>query len=179
VTATATATPFPTQALFAGSCHDEAMPSSATWLNPPNAAGPPNGQTADVNLTFFQQSDRLVCDNFGFTLPPNAKVVDIKVRMVRGMTATTGFQALDLSVLLRTNGKVSDDRSFGSPIPPGANVVQFPQPPTNGDVWGFTNLTAADVNSPSFAVMYQSAKIRASGSPVERVDSVEVIVTYI
>jgi len=179
VTQTATATPLPTQAQYAGSCHEEALPGMATWTNPQNAAGPPNVQTADVSMTTNQQSNRLVCDAFGFTIPANARIIGIQVQMVRGMVGGQAFQAIDLSAKLRkANNTLSADRGTGIPIPAGASIADFPAPPTNTDQWDLQNLTPADINSPTFAFLYQSAKTRAGATSTERVDSVQMIITY-
>jgi len=151
----------------------------ALWVNPPNAAGPTNGSTANSSMFTNQQTNQLVCDNFGFTLPPSAQIIGFQVKMVRGMDTGDDFEAIDRSVKLRAGTTLSANKASGGLIPGFPNTADFPFPPTNTDRWDLQNVTPTDVNNPNFSVLYQAAKVRSGGTSTVKVDSVQVIVTYI
>jgi hypothetical protein len=146
------------------------VPSTAA--NATHQAGPwfGVGQSVAADATFHAElilqnaSDELLLTNFHASLPPQAKVVGIRVLVIKSAQAG---DSTDKIVSLSSKGAlVGASRAMHSPWPTAGRPFSYGSPT---DTWG-TTLTAADVNDPSFGVaLILNAGLRTNTAQVSTV----------
>jgi len=127
-------------------------------------------------------TDYLQVTNFNFSIPPEAIICGIEVRVEKSATGIGSVLGIGLSAvqdyrvrLIHSGGIIGDNKAKAG------NWTTAESYHTYGgslDLWG-TLLTPADINSPDFGVIFSAA---ISGLvmliPSVRIDHVEIIVHY-
>lgn len=129
--------------VFAGTGENNAGIGATAWTNPGNLVSD-NGTDATCNAA--ASSQYLVARNFGFTLPANAVILGITIR-VEASEHTTGTESLNARLQDESGTLVGSSKA--NTISGTTKAVY-----TYGsasDVWSAT-LTAAIVNDPDFGV---------------------------
>lgn len=144
--------------------------SSQNWTNGGNIFASDNSDADCVALTSGQYTNYLVAKDYGFTLPNDAIVTGIQVRIEK-----EGTHILDKSLMLTLDGAtlVGDDNA--------ALVTAWPGSDTKvvhggiADEWGL-RLTGADVNRACFGVALACISDATGDTP--GVDGIEIQITY-
>lgn len=122
----------------------------------------------------YWTSQKLMASGFNMSLPDDAIITGIEVKVERHQEGN-GWIVDNSVVLVRPDGSISQNRAdLKTPWPGIDTVVKY-----GGveDLWGWTNLSAADVNSIKVAI--QVHDIGSSGSGDAYVDRIIVRAYYI
>ncbi len=156
-----------------GTIVDDATNGNVAWANPGNAAVSDNSYATAAIVAPGNKSHYLKATNFGFTLPADAVVRGVVVKIEEKADVTA---ARDWDIRLVVAGTVQQSQNKAKTavniVTSGDTVI------TSGDsqdTWGVT-LTPDEVNDSGFGVIYQCARI--AGAPTVSVDSITITVYY-
>ena len=146
------------------------------WNNPDRAESS-NNSHARSRIGDNQETDALVCDQYGFSIPANAVILGIVVSVER-RTSDVTFVAPTQDFLMRVMkaGVVeAADRSTATAYTL-ADVVE--DHGGAADLWG-TVWTPADINDPGFGARFMAQKAGGQGGNVDvDVDHIGITVHY-
>lgn len=168
-----------TAAIGGGTFTNSNLIGSLPFINPGNAASSNNSMTTATALAVLSTANTnyLVIQNFGFTIPVSAVICGINVEKEgNGGSIGIGGDIVDNSVRLVVGGVISgNNKATGTSWPLTKAYSSYG---SSSDLWGLT-LTPTDINSSSFGVAI-SARITSGISvlPFASVDYVRVTVSY-
>lgn len=143
------------QTKYAGIVTQASSGGTLVWNTPNRAAGDNLTTYAEVGTFEYaaHQSQYLVAENYGFTIPSGSAINGIQVEIIGGYETTAGFdQAGQVSVVdysLSIGGKsISPPLNSYSPLPVTSNVYGGPS-----EKFGYT-WTAAEINSSNFGIIF-------------------------
>jgi len=144
--------------------------SSQNWANGGNIYASDNSDAAPAGLTDGQYTNHLVAKDFGFTLPNDAIVTGIQVRIEK-----EGTHVDDKVIQLTLDGATLVGNNLA------ALTTAWPDTDTKVVHGGITNewglrLTGADVNKCTFGVAIACVADATGDTPA--VDGVEIQLTY-
>jgi hypothetical protein len=116
----------------------------------------------------------LKATNFGFTIPSNATIVNIAVRIVASSSASSTIKPNVVKLVV--GGSVVGNNMVSNPgfLGTSTSALIYEGSPST---WGVT-VTPDDINNANFGVVYQAIFAAASGSATANVDSIFMYVTY-
>ncbi|MFV0376111.1 MAG: hypothetical protein ACK5JD_02275 [Mangrovibacterium sp.] len=143
------------------------------WTNPGNITTS-NNIGATVNLTANAVSDDLYASNFGFSIPTNAVVTNIKVVIRRYGQSLL----VDNEVRLAKN---SLDYTSNNEAHTGGWATSFNDITYDGGLWGQLLWSPADINTSNFGVHIKVKNSATTGlsNPQALIDYVSITVTYL
>ena len=156
--------------LNAGTAVNNPAVGTVAWNNPGQATGASDTIAASAGVATGNPSNYLEATNFGFSLPPTAVILGIKVDIRKEAGVGNAF---DNGVFLVKGGVIGGtDHSMVGLWPGSYSAVSYGG---TSDLWGLT-WTAADINSANFGVVI-SAHDSVSGA-LAQVDSFAITVSY-
>jgi hypothetical protein len=145
-----------------------------SWLQPGSALVA-DGTGAIVTLSQADDdSALLVITAFGFAVPGNARIVGVRVLLVR-RASVADMRDEDLRLMSDDNA-IGENKARGDDLPMGAYAsITYG---SGTDLWGSSPLTSAVVNDPSFGVAFRAGFHGDIGSAIAEVDEIRIDVTY-
>ncbi len=147
---------------------------NTNWSNPTRAETS-NNQFASVGLNDNQVSDYLVCNQYGFNIPPGAAILGIVIDLERRSSAANVASDFSMRVL-KGGAAQAAERATGT-VYTTADAVE-----SHGgasDLWG-TSWTPADINNASFGARFQATKFGTAGGNVSiSVDHMPITVYWV
>lgn len=142
-----------------------------TWNNPTNVFASDN---ALATVTSNRGTQTLIATNFGFTIPSNAVIRGVTVKIERrhagGVMATTQ----DSSVRLYKEGSaVGDNKAKSDTWPQGGDTIATYGSTSN--MWG-VSLSSDDINSSGFGVGISA--LCSDTTAIPSIDHITIAVTY-
>ena len=150
---------------------------SLVWSSPSQAITK-DGIGATLATSGFGISHYLKATNFGFSIPPGATILGIKVDVYRSANGQTGSNAvLDSQVkIIRADGTVGALNKAGASTWP--TPITDAQYGSSSDFWGESNWTPAAINNSNFGVALAVAGNASGANRTASVDSVQVTIYY-
>ena len=142
------------------------------WATPGNAALSDNAYATAV-LALGDASQTLKCTGFGFSIPPRANIIGVKLEVERSQTGG-GADIRDNQISLFVGGSPEGDNKADTATTwPGADAYKTYGGAT--DTWGLGTLTPAIVNASDFGI---GVRAEALAAGTARVDHVRVTVYW-
>jgi hypothetical protein len=143
--------------------------SSQNWANGANIYASDNSDAAPAGITSAQFTNYLGAKDFGFSLPNDAIVTGIQVRIEK-----EGVHVFDKHVYLTLDGAavVGDDKKIAGAWPSSDTKIIHG---AVDDEWGL-RLTGADVNKCTFGCVVACTADATGDTPT--VDGIEIQITY-
>jgi len=147
------------------------------WSNPSNIKASDNVR-ATANLSGTSITHYIKASGFGFTIPPGATILGIKVGVERSRTGGSTGEVKDSQVKI-----IRGDASLGS-VNKANTSTNWQTTDTSAsyggvsDLWG-ENWSPADINSVNFGVALVVTGSSGSTNRVANVDNIVITVTYI
>ena len=142
---------------------------SDIWANTNNILVEDSSNATSSEGASGGQSDYLRAHDFGFMLPDDAVIVSVEARFKCVESGATII--LDVYLISGTTLKGSDQASTGT-LP--TSTLAWETWGDGGD-WGWTDISASDVNSSNFGVAF---KVGFTGIGAAGVDHVQMRITY-
>jgi hypothetical protein len=157
-----------------GTQENDTSAGNKAWSNLGNILED-DGSFATSNLSGQNDTTNyLKATNFGFSIPSNATIVNIAVRIVASASAATTIKPNVVKLVVGGsvvgNNMVSGASYFGT----STTALIYEGSPS---AWGVT-VTPDDINNANFGVVYQAIFGAASGSATANVDSIFMYITY-
>jgi hypothetical protein len=149
------------------------------WSNVSNISSSNNAYATVAHDSGLNYSDHLQATNFSFTIPTDATIKGVYVRIERKASHNTGVtsRAVDQEVKLLKGGvQTGDNKADTATIWPTSDTYKTYG--SSSDMWG-TTLTPSDVNASTFGVELQIwTDLAAVLTPTSSVDHIEMTVYY-
>jgi Tfp pilus assembly protein PilX len=145
--------------------------AGAGWTTPGNIVASDNVK-ATAAVASGANSANLDATSFGFTLPSNASISGISVKVERGSSATNSFKDNGVQ-LLKAGTPVGNNKAGTTYWGTGDTNITYG---AANDLWG-TTWTPADIDSSTFGLRFSSHNY-AVASQTASVDYVEITITY-
>lgn len=166
--------PSSTGAKYAGTVVDGGG-SGVAWATTSNAQGVEDGNTAYVNEGPGGGGgfpNQLVSSNHGFAIPGSAKITGIMLEaLVFGYSG-----AQDYSITLQTSSKSSTSTPNMGHFWNGTGALTWQTWGDSGSLWGRTDWTPTDINSPTFGASLSAFATHATST--DTVDAIRITVFY-
>lgn len=144
--------------------------TAATWIDPGNVVDT-DGKMATATLDSAAESQELRLTGFGFQLPPGAQIKGIEIDLRRQAIGTV----YDGGVTLLVEGQTPLVKYYQPTWP--TKIVGVHAYGALGELWN-TNITAADINKPSFGTSIWVKRDPAGAASTAHIDSVLLYVFY-
>jgi hypothetical protein len=147
-----------------------------SWSNPDRAATS-NGSYATRAMSGTNSTHYLKATNFGFSIPPGATILGIKVDIEKSRTGGFFGEVRDSRLRIVKNGAIgtTDKAATGTNWPTSDTYSSYGTGTT--DMWGET-WTVADINSANFGVAFSAVGSTGSTNRTANVDHVRITVYY-
>lgn len=165
-----------------GTLADDSSFGSVAWTNPSNA-GTSDNSYATYNSPGGTDSHYLKATNFGFSIPSDATITNIKVEIERKQDNTFAGDTVDSVVKLVVGGAVTGNNkasgaSWPAPFGGGMGTDAYASYDYSVTTWGVTP-SPSDVNASNFGVVLAANAAGGLGAnPTAYVDHVRITVTY-
>ncbi len=159
----------------AGTGNDDSSVGSLPWNNPEKIVASDNASaTASINGAI--STHYLLAQNFGFTIPPGATILGIKVEIERSRGSAGAGSVLDKEIkIVKSDGTIgTTNKATLNPWPSADTYAVYGN---SGDLWGET-WSPSEINNSNFGVALSAIGSSAS-TRTASVDHVRITVTYI
>ncbi len=148
---------------------------SETWSNPGDITSPGSPYASVTLYQGHRYSNYLVGSNYGFSVPGEATITGIEVRINR-MSSSRNPSVVDNEIrLVRDDVVVGENRAITNTWPTSLTVVTYGGPT---DLWGAT-WTVAQINSDQFGVALAAYRDNnGNNSRQALVDALQITVYY-
>lgn len=147
--------------------------SGTSWSTPSNVYTS-NNQYAAYSVQAFTISNALNVTNFGFSIPSNATIDGITVRIERAASAGSSLRD-SLVKLLKAGTATGNDKADTGTLYTTSDVTKVYG--SASDLWG-TTWTYSNINASNFGVQYAVFGAHGSGYVTAYVDYVSITIDY-
>jgi hypothetical protein len=151
--------------------------STTTWSSLTNGGASDNAYVISGSLpTNTNYTDRFVITGFGFSLPSNAVVTGVEVRVEKSVTGSSNIS--DREIMLVKGGVTQTAHNKAITVTAWSTTDAVITYGNSIDLWN-NSWTYSDINDPGFGVAIMAQRFLASGPPQQaRIDHVTVTVCY-